>query len=1253
MKAPNLLLRVINPIDQSLLPGGWVTIEKELPNGNREYFANANINSSQPGLTGVYLPDNGQYILRLNPPQGSNSIVGLSSKDYQVSVTADSVTVTSDGVDVAKVDERFVLSPAIANITARIVYPGDGGPFANFNGRWLNANVQKWNTNGNYWEWGNNWAQIDQNGYISLSVLALGKYRIRLEPQGDSSVTTTYSEEFTITPENILNFRKDFGNIALQGPAIKVSVKASNSQPLNNIGIEIRKNGQQIDWANTGNNGVAAVSLPSAGSYEFIVTPNSDVAATASRKSYAVTAVSENGVITATATVTSGVSVSNGVTTLELAAPTISGTVKHPLTAATIANSQVYAVEAVTNREMWEYSANSNQNGQWSMSLPKGSYKVMARAPWGSAEFGNSIYSDVVVVDETGTATSLLPEAASNFTLTLQVPTWSGTVKSPDGTRVVPNARVCLRLNISNWNCTNATSQGAWALSAPAGYNSNFIESFSDAYLEAADDFTREFTMFRAQGPAAVVAILGNGGPDKEIRLTSPNTKITVTAGGNPAAGIWVSAERDGEGWLGGASTDANGVASLSIADTSTALRIRADIGGNQLYSGNYSTTQKNFSPSEILGMTSNGIFATSIPLDTPNFRVIVREPGAGGVAGPIIAGAWVDMFNESEGEWKGGSSTNSDGQAAFKVSIPSGCPDIVYSLNVNPAWNSNSIYTRQSYKLLVNCNGAMTLSNKTDLITITPQSIAGQNVYSVTLGVPTITGIIVDPSNLPVANSWILPVNTDTYEWMGQIGSNSRQDGTFGISAPAGNYRLEANIPWGASDLAKPATCNVTVFGGAVTSTAGGCIQPDKSIKLALRAPNVTMTLKSGGVAVPYANVSLAAGSWYVNAQTNNLGKVSFFVDAAEIRSLNNTSSQTPLRIWVDPPYGASTMARWECNAGDLLKPICKDLVPIPATGDYPDKFLGDVTGVEPNTKIRVGDDNGIKVIGAWINLFIINPTAGNYGKRWLAAGGSDKDGFVALNIDTSTVTTDERYVIEVYAPWNKRSSLSTKEHTNAGDGYTWNEINTQTFNLAAPNLKITVQAPSGSDRSKWGWIGVQEIDINNNLSWVSGNGLDDFGATSLYLGPNKRFKILANPGPGRPGVQTECNVETDASGIVATIDNECLTGTQDGENLSLRLNGGNVVGRVLRDSDSTTAVSGAIVFAVADGEDESAAVISCTSDDGYFGLVLDSSKTWAIKIFPVKKDGEVELSSKLISGINPPASGTDPLPVIYLEDK
>lgn len=1243
LKAPNLKFKVLNPIDSSLLQGGWITIEKIDNPQSRHWVGNADIQNSNPGLTGTNLTETGNYLLTVNPPNGSGAIVGLASRQYQLTVAAnDSMTVTLDGTAVNTDDGRFVLSPATANITARIVR-SDGSAFGNSNGKWVNANLQKLNTNNNNWDWSDIWSNADQDGYISMRVNSAGTYRLRIEPSGDADSTITYSQEFTVTSDELNTFKKVFGSIVLAGPSIKVSVATASASTtaLNYASIEIRKDGNWLDWANTQRNGIAGISLKSEGVYEFIVNPPDDLRGTTARKSYKITAVkNSDGVITATAAAGSGVTLSNGVTTLLLGAPTLTGTVLAPAPSSTgQANSQVYAYNVSTGQEMWDYSTNTNSNGAWAMSLPAGTYKIYAKTPWGTSTYGGSDGVGDVVVDATGTATSVSGGVtAGAFTIRLKAPTWSGVVKNPAGTAVVANARICLRLS-NVFTCVNADNNGAWALSAPTGFTSF---TGTNPYLEINDDYNRQYPQKRYDGITAVNAAIGTSGTNINLQFADANTQITITAGGAPVANVWVTAERDGTGWLGGGSTNASGVAKLNIADPTAEFKVRVELNGNPAVSSSYATTMRTFTSADISGGTSAGVFSATLPLAEPNFKVVLREPTSDGSVGNAIPYSWIELYNDTTGMWIGGAGTDANGFASFKLDVPqTGLNN--YTATVNPAWNASTNFSRQAYAVAVSPT-SVTVINKTTTNSVTTQNVSGRNVYPLTLGTPSVTGVVVDPNGNTVANSWVVPIDAITSEYYWQQGTNSRNNGTIGLNLINGSYKIEANVPWGTSDVAKSAQCAVTVSGGTI-STGGSCVQDGttKTVRLALRAPNVTFTLKIGGVAVANANVGVGSGKWYTNAQSDADGKVSLFVDAVAIRAANNFTTAQPLNIWVDPPYGGAVdMARWDCQSTQS-KPICSGLVDVPATGDYPTTALGDVTGMSPNTRVHIVlPGTSTSLPNSWVTVLAYDPAHPDYGNRWLGGGNSNSSGYVSMNLETSTVPANWKFAIEINAPWNQRQSYATNLDTNSGNGFSWAEItNLPNKSPKTPNLTITVNA-ANAIANKYGWIGVEEVNGSNaTIKWVGGYGLNENGISSVFLAASKRYRITAYPGPGKSGARTACLVSTNVSEVVAAVSGGCPSGTFTTGAVTVALDGGNVVGVVKRASDSSVLV-GAIVYANnPDAVDESTAVITSTGADGRYGLQLDPTKTWTIKVFPIASPGET-LGTRTETGVTPPGSGS-----------
>ena len=635
-------------------------------------------------------------------------------------------------------------------------------------------------------------------------------------------------------------------------------------------------------------------------------------------------------------------------------------------------------------------------------------------------------------------------------------------------------------------------------------------------------------------------------------------------------------------------------------------------------------------------------MFTGTVALAEPNFKVVLREPTSDGSVGNALPYSWIELYSDTNGQWLGGSGTDANGFASFKLDAPSSGLNN-YTVTVNPSWNATTNFSRQAYAVAVSPT-AITVINKTSTSAVNLQDVSGRSVYPLTLGTPSVTGLVVNPDGAGVANSWVVPRDAITNEHYWQQGVNSRRNGEIAINLINGQYTLEANAPWGTSNVAKSASCAVTVSGGTI-STGGACVETGagatKTVRLALRAPNVTFTLKIGGTVVANANVGIGSGKWYTNAQSDSEGKISLFIDAAEIRSLNNFTTAQPLYVWVDPPYGGSVeMARWDCSSGQS-KPICADLVDVPSTGDYPTKTLGDVTGVSPNTRIRVvAPSTSTGLPNSWVTVFAFDPTNANNGRRWLGGGNSNSSGIASMNLETSTVDSTWRFAVEINAPWDQRQLYATNLDTNSGSGYTWSEL---TGGLEkspkSPNLTLTINA-SNAVANKFGWIGVEEVNSSDAYqSWVGGYGLNESGITSVFLAASKRYRITSYPGPGRSGARTTCIVTTNGSEVVSAVSGKCNAGLFSSSAVTIALDGGNVVGLVKKSSDNSP-LAGAIIYAnIPNAVDESTAVITSTGTDGRYGLQLDPTKIWNIKVFPTGTGSEA-LGIGTETGVTPPSS-------------
>lgn len=1260
LPAANLKLRTINPSSNELMSFGWAALFKK--ESNREsWVVNADLNSNNPGISSAYLAD-GDYRLELIPIHNGNNIAGLTKKNYDVSVVSGVATVSFKGTVINAVDGRVTVSPATSNITAKIT---DAAGVALVPGpnRWVSVNLQKLNTSTNNWEWTNNWANTDKDGFIALTATDAGKYRLRIEPNGFTSSSITVSEEFTIEAGSEGTFSKSFGDLKLNAPSLRVKVTLANSaNAINHIGVEIRKNNNWLDWSGTGPTGIANIAFTEEGTYQIVVHPRQEeLNAGATRKSYDVVVTKNSagafvGVIT-------GLTAVDGVYTAALGTGNVQGTIYIPGSGTSssdaVRDAQVVAVDTATNRELWEFSTNSTSTGKFSLNLPNGTYKIMARAPWGSNTYGGSDQIGTVTVTSSGVTVTdgFAGMTGSTLVIRLKEPTWRGTVRTPSDVAdaVVPFAQVCL-WNENRWTCTNANEQGQWSLSAPAGFT-----SFSpNAAFEIADHRTRLYPFIRVDGAANVLALIGAGGSSVPSsantttsltlvnRFNSPNVRVTVTAGGVVQPNVWVSLDRPNVGWLGGGTTNAQGVASFYMADTTLAINARAEFNGNQTLTGRYAPTMIQFTNQQVVDSKAGGNIANlSIALLTPNFNGVVTQTATN--LAPV-QWSWIELFDDSNNQWKGGSNTDAGGEFAMNITRPTSGDPFLYTLVVNPPWNATGNASKRTYTVTVPVTGDITLKDKNTGTSIARTGVSPNTYFPMSLGIPSVSGTVVSGSpEAGVRDSRVVPINTITGEWMWQQGQNSKADGSFGLGLADGSYRLQAEVPWGVTNLTRSAQCAVTVTGGAITNAGSSCNLSGGNVKLALREPNLKMKLVLNGSPVPYAHVGIGIGSWNTGSQADAQGNVSLFVDRAAIMAANpNLTGTADIRVWVDPPYGSSTMVRWDCNSGDA-KPVCSGMTDFNSANEYAPIDLGNVTVLGPNTKFKITLPNGTTAAqaGSWVTLqsFVPNVSCCN----WVSGANTDVSGNVSFNVETATVASNVRYKIEVNPRWEDRSTYARKIYDNNGAGYTIAELNeaNRSFAIGAANVVITVRGSDvGASPNRWGHINVFEVNPADNTigNWVGGYGLDALGKTALTLAPNKRYRVMAFAGGGIAGTRTACFVDTsnasESNTVLSVVSGLCGGTTSVGQNnaLTITLNAGNVIGRVL---NSGVAVAGAIVYANTVGAtNQDNAVTTTTNELGRFGLLLDPAKgQWQISIFPVNRPGTPALQMRVLNATTAPS--------------
>jgi hypothetical protein len=1222
VKTPNFLIDFVDPRDNSLLSNGWISaFSVDTLTNNQQWIGNGDISSANPGKIGFNFAD-GTYRLEVNPSAARS---GLTRKQYKVVVASNGTSVVVTGwknnTEVTKTGSRFVISAGKANITGRVTAP-DGTPLGNVPNTYTQINVQKLNAGGN-WDWTDNWYSTDGDGYFNVNVEDPGTYRLRVEPYGRQNVTVAFSDQFTVTNENAATFELAINPLKLNAPDLLVSVYEGDSPTaVSNIGIEIRRNDQWFDWANTGQTGVGGISFVDAGNYQLVLHPNTQQTQNGfTRQTYDVVVTINSGVKTATVTPKNGASKVGNLNKLKLGTAALSGRLLLPASGsnAVVANANVVPITA-TGQELWQYSSNTSATGKWAISLPAGTYKLQARTPYGLGTYGNGEKLGTVTIASDGTATlsgALNGLDPLNLTLTLKDPTWRGTVLAPgSSTDPIPFASVCIVIT-GNWNCSQANQQGQWAISAP----SDFTAFDTTAEFRIEDVQNRLYPTLTVRGASEVLAALGGtSSADRIYRLPSANVQITVTAGGEPASGIWANLEEVNIGWLGANMTDASGVAKFYVDPSKLdgeLLRVRAEINGNPKYATGYASSQLDFSG-------TGGEISRTLPLSVPNLRAILSEPSVGGVAGAAVPYSWVELLKENgQGwdEWVSGTSTDSQGQfSLFAPTINSA--ETKYIVRVNPPWNNSSTSSSRDYAVTVNSGGSVqsiVVRNKTSVV-MQQANINGFDYWKLTLAAPTLSGSVLDSVGQPIANSWVSPYDQINQIWMS--GVNSRSTGAFSMALNDGMYRIEANVPWGVTNTARSAQCLVTLSGGAVIS-GGACVQPDKTVQLRLRAPNVTFTLKSGGEVVPYAHIGIGFGSWNTWAQSDVNGKVSLFVDSEAIASANpGISGEVTPYLWIDPPWNANNkMVRWDCPIG-ANKPICSQLPLVTIGTAYAQSDLGDIQVLKPNTVLAVKVPGGSASIGAGAWVTLVSFDQGSGANQTWAGANTDSSGNAYFYLDSSTATADTRWGVTINPPWDKRHLYSMKEfgtyqeHGDWTHGLTWSELLTTAFAPATPNFAITVNRPTGGTPNRYGWVQLEEVDSNGNtISWKNGTSLDYLGRSSLLLAAGKIYRLTAYPNGGE-GARTTCVIQTDTSTPIAFAKSDGLCdGNLSGSSLVLTLDQGNVTGTVKDSAIPASPVAGAIVVAVAN---DSTTITTTTNENGRFGLDLDLTKSWRVTVIP-----------------------------------
>lgn len=1202
---PNVTLKVVDPSTHVAITGAYL----EVVDFQTDQFVASS--GAYRGIGSLKLAD-GKYRVRVH--KGSQASAQLADSEYVIELTNGTPSVsTKTGAPVTATNGVFEVALNNSNLQLQIKSPLTNTLMSN-----AYLTVFELDTNKNYGRFISNVSA--PGGTTGLNVTD-GHYAVEVQPSGSSSLAMSRYEltvsgagtvftmkswtGVTVNPENDGSYvlKPDASNLT-----IKIVDPAHPTQGIQGAYVNFQsENGQWLPGGGVNNSGFASFKVP-AGTYKLQVSPGGLIAGLAT-KTYNLS-VASDGTPTVTDQANNQVVLDQGLAAFVLtpASPNTSFKLVDPNTGSLLRNGFASIFEAQGNdRGRWVAGEGV---GRLNFALNDGDYIAEVGGSSTTEAFANKMYkihvasgvatfstlaNQPIVAGNTGI---LLAPAAANVRFNIVDPidpanpltqSWSNVFETVNGNR-------------GNWIANAGGSRAAFSL--PDGDYQIEVNGSTSTSVYAS-----KYVKLHVSGSNATYSTLAGVAinPGSDGMSLSPSVANVLLSVADPSTHAlltqsWANIfNRTTNQWVAGAGSN-QGLLGFSLGQGLYTVEVNPG-GDTNLAQKRYDFEVDSSGAASFPGKTATqGRFA--LEASSPNLMLKVVSPSD---PTKLLLNAYVNIQRTADGQWVAGIGGNS-GMLSLRLD------DGTYNMQLDPGPNVTESLARKSFTVTVSGNGG------TVAITGLTADVS-THVFTVSPATPAIKGIVKSPTgDTVVPDSWVEPTNALTGEFLGQFGAGSGQNGQFAMALADGTYKLSAQVPWNSGyNLAKSAPCTVTVANGAVTTNQGGCVQQDHSVVLNLRAPNVSFIVADAdGNPLPNANVNIQFGAWNVWANANASGRVSMFIDPADIHAANpNVTGTVHLHASLEPPYGTNTSVRTDCNQGSNdAGTLCAKLSPIdlsnPST-PYVSQTIGTINLAAPNTRLTVTHPDNVAVgAGAWVVLFKENANCPGC-RTWLAGSNTGNDGVAAFNVTDTTGL----FSVEVNPPYSERGTYAMVTYNHL----TWAQVNA-TFSVAAPNLKLTVDQPTTHLAAKWSFVNIETIDSGGNTTgWLPGSGTTEFGKTSLLLPNDGRFKLTIYPGGGSVGTRTTCNVQM-TGGVVSIISGSCTTGTlTSAGQLTVTLSRGNVSGTITHGSGHTL-LAGAIVYAERVGGASQAQTFT-TGADGTFGFQLDQGD-WTFKVFYLNEPGE-----------------------------
>jgi hypothetical protein len=361
------------------------------------------------------------------------------------------------------------------------------------------------------------------------------------------------------------------------------------------------------------------------------------------------------------------------------------------------------------------------------------------------------------------------------------------------------------------------------------------------------------------------------------VRLTNPNvTGRVLNTSSAPLRDAWVEIQKwnAGEGTQGqngyrpgywqyveglGDNTDSVGAFQLRIDEVGL-YKINVNPPWNSSGLARFSdefTVQMSGNNLEIVGLGTAG----DLQFPSPNISTTLLMPGTS-VA--TVSDAWVNLVKvegSGQSEWlqwvDAGANSNRQGVVNLNFVEPG-----TYKLVVNPPWSSTALARFATPSFTIDADGEV--SGLASSIRFPSPNVSGRVLWK---DQPT------DSVSREVRNGWVGIYNQTTNSWVDGIGI--RPGGKYDIYLPDGQYSLSFFPNIEGKEFA-PITKTVTVSGGVITA---GDLSVATTITFGELPPTFKVTVKKDGVIQPGAAVRLTSGSTSYTFQTDSAGQVSAYV--------------------------------------------------------------------------------------------------------------------------------------------------------------------------------------------------------------------------------------------------------------------------------------------------------------------------------------------------------------------------------------